>query len=358
MTRIILLSDGTGNAASRVWRTNVWRIFESLDLTGSNQVAIYDDGVGTSSFKPLAILGGAFGWGLKRNILDLYKFVCRNYQSSEDEIFGFGFSRGAFTMRMVVGLIISQGLIRYETEAQLAKRARDAYRAFRRENFHTVLRVEKPFRWLRDQLIPNSYHKSENRTVERIRFMGLWDSVAAYGLPVEEMTRGVSEWIWALELPERRLCDQVLPDLLNHFVEIDEVEIVLLGHGPHDFVARRVAKPDQLIVDLLAERFCGALGFGQLVRADDPLTDKNISIFTVFSRHGGLRSIRPRALVLLRGVRRPRSRCVGANIARRRRRVPLDYRQNSVCPSFRLMRGKQAVNLLGPNGVEPHVQVA
>ena len=112
-------------------------------------------------------------------------------------------------MRMVVGLIISQGLVRYETEAQLAKRAKDAYRAFRRENFHTVLRVEKPFRWLRDLLIPNSYHKSENRTVERIRFMGLWDSVAAYGLPVEEMTRGVSEWIWALELPERRLCDQV-----------------------------------------------------------------------------------------------------------------------------------------------------
>ena len=171
-TRIILLSDGTGNAASRVWRTNVWRIFESLDLTGSNQVAIDDDGVGTSSFKPLAILGGAFGWGLKRNILHLYKFVCRNYHSSEDEIFGFGFSRGAFTMRMVVGLIISQGLVRYETEAQLAKRARDAYRAFRRENFHTVLRVEKPFRWLRDLLIPNSYHKSENRTVEQIRLWG------------------------------------------------------------------------------------------------------------------------------------------------------------------------------------------
>ena len=73
--RIVLLSDGTGNAASRVWRTNVWRVFESLDLTGSDQVALYDDGVGTSSFKPLAILGGVFGWGLKRNVLDLYTFV-------------------------------------------------------------------------------------------------------------------------------------------------------------------------------------------------------------------------------------------------------------------------------------------
>jgi uncharacterized protein (DUF2235 family) len=67
---IILLSDGTGNAGARMWRSNVWRLFHSLDLTSSDQVAFYGDGVGTSVFKPLAILGGAFGWGLKRNVLD------------------------------------------------------------------------------------------------------------------------------------------------------------------------------------------------------------------------------------------------------------------------------------------------
>jgi uncharacterized protein (DUF2235 family) len=75
---IILLSDGTGNSAAKVWRTNVWRVFESLDLTNSRQVAMYDDGVGSSSFRPLALLGGAFGWGLKRNVIDLYTFLCRN----------------------------------------------------------------------------------------------------------------------------------------------------------------------------------------------------------------------------------------------------------------------------------------
>src|SRR5258706_11553638 len=119
--RIILLSDGTGNSASKVWRTNVWRTFESLDLSNSDQVAFYDDGVGPSSFKPLAIIGGAFGYGLKRNVIDLHRFVCRNYRSSsdyrreqqghpsdsnhfkDDEIYGFGFSRGAFTIRIVVG---------------------------------------------------------------------------------------------------------------------------------------------------------------------------------------------------------------------------------------------------------------
>jgi uncharacterized protein (DUF2235 family) len=58
--KIVILSDGTGNAASSVWRTNVWRIFQSLDLRSNEQAAKYDDGVGTWSFLPLAILGGAW----------------------------------------------------------------------------------------------------------------------------------------------------------------------------------------------------------------------------------------------------------------------------------------------------------
>src|SRR5258706_2936800 len=108
---IVLLSDGTGNSAAKVWRTNVWRTFEALDLSSSDQVAFYDDGVGTSSFKPLAVLGGAFGIGLRRNVIALYKFACRNFRNEGDEIFGFGFSRGAFTIRVTVGLILDQGLI-------------------------------------------------------------------------------------------------------------------------------------------------------------------------------------------------------------------------------------------------------
>src|SRR5262245_6661778 len=109
---VVLLSDGTGNAASKVWRSNVWRIFEALDLRSPNQVASYDDGVGTSSFKPLAILGGAFGWGLKRNVLDLYTFLCRNYEPGA-QIYAFGFSRGAFTIRVLLGLVAHQGLVRH-----------------------------------------------------------------------------------------------------------------------------------------------------------------------------------------------------------------------------------------------------
>jgi uncharacterized protein (DUF2235 family) len=85
---IVLLSDGTGNSSSKIFKTNVWRLYQALDLTDSQkQIAYYDDGVGTSSFKPFAILGGVFGFGLKRNVIDIYSFCCRNYRPS-DKILG------------------------------------------------------------------------------------------------------------------------------------------------------------------------------------------------------------------------------------------------------------------------------
>jgi uncharacterized protein (DUF2235 family) len=197
--RIVVLSDGTGNSAAAVWRTNVWRTFEALDLSNSDQVAFYDDGVGTSSFKPLALVGGAFGYGLKRNVIDIYKFVSRNYRDDHDEIFGFGFSRGAFTIRVVTGLILDQGLVQATNEIDLDRLATAAFNDYRRRKYHTV--------WWelfhRDRKIPPSTTAANNRPVSNIRFLGLWDTVAAYGLPIDEMTRGVSKWIWPLELPNR-----------------------------------------------------------------------------------------------------------------------------------------------------------
>ena len=53
---IVLLSDGTGNSAAKVWRTNVWRTFEALDLSGNDQVAFYDDGQDLPDVERLAIV--------------------------------------------------------------------------------------------------------------------------------------------------------------------------------------------------------------------------------------------------------------------------------------------------------------
>jgi uncharacterized protein (DUF2235 family) len=203
--RIVVLSDGTGNSSAAVWRTNVWRTFEALDLSNSDQVAFYDDGVGTSSFKPLALLGGAFGYGLKRNVIDIYKFVCRNYRGDDDDIFGFGFSRGAFTIRVVSGLILDQGLVQASSESELDRLATAAFNDYRRRKYHTV--------WWdilkKNRVISPSTTATGNRPVSKIRFLGLWDTVAAYGSPVDEMTRGVNKWIWPLELPSRVLNPRV-----------------------------------------------------------------------------------------------------------------------------------------------------
>ena len=95
---LIVLSDGTGNSAATSAKTNVWRLYQALDLTDGRQVAVFGDGVGTSSVKVLRILGLALGVGVKRNVLNLYKFLCRNY-TKDDRIWAFGFSRGAWPAR-------------------------------------------------------------------------------------------------------------------------------------------------------------------------------------------------------------------------------------------------------------------
>src|SRR5947208_106851 len=206
--KIILLSDGTGNSSAKVWRTNVWRTFEALDLSGNDQIAFYDDGVGPSSFKPMAILGGAFGLGLRRNVIALYKFACRNYRDADDELFGFGFSRGAFTIRIVMGLIDSQGLVKADNEADLHSLASAAYRAYRRDRYHH-LKFEAPYQWIRNKFGPHYPPKEVRRNV-KIRFVGVWDTVAAYGMPVDEMTRGIHQYIWPIELPNNRLSPRVM----------------------------------------------------------------------------------------------------------------------------------------------------
>src|SRR5215831_16029212 len=240
--RIILLSDGTGNSAAKVWRTNVWRLFQSLELRTSDQVATYDDGVGTSSFKPMALLSGAFGIGLKRNVLGLYKFLCRNYKSKQDyealaqqmrsqnedagaleelkddEVFLFGFSRGAFTVRILTGLVLTQGLVRFDSERELERNVRAAYRAYRTLRFPGWT-LERPFRYIRN-LFASHTHNPDDRPVARIRFIGVWDTVAAYGSPIDEMTRGFSQYIWPLELPTHTLSGRV--DKACHALAIDE----------------------------------------------------------------------------------------------------------------------------------------
>jgi uncharacterized protein (DUF2235 family) len=230
-TNIVLLSDGTGNSSAKLMKTNVWRTYEGLDTTAGDQIAIYDNGVGTSSFKPLAVIGGALGWGLKRNVRSLYTFACRHYRPESDareadKLFAFGFSRGAYTARVLIGLIESQGLITGASGQELERRAKWAYREYRKQ-FNATRGLVTPLRWLRDVCLRaweglrggKPYDKRDNTPV-RVAFLGLWDTVDAYGLPVDEMTRGWDDWVWPLsmgaKIPPRNV------DRICHAVSLDD----------------------------------------------------------------------------------------------------------------------------------------
>jgi uncharacterized protein (DUF2235 family) len=214
---IILLSDGTGNSAGKLFKTNVWRLYQALDLSQPGpdgrpaQIAYYDDGVGSSSFKLFALIGGAFGYGLKRNVIDLYTYLCRNYEAG-DRIYGFGFSRGAFTIRVLTGLIHSQGLVKAGSESELRYLATHAFRDYRR-TYKTATRLEAPARLARDiahRMMPfRKAEATEKIPAPDIQFLGLWDTVAAYGLPFDELTRAWN-WFFPLSVPDRDPCPNIL----------------------------------------------------------------------------------------------------------------------------------------------------
>ena len=144
--------------------------------------------------------------------MSLYKFACRNYRNADDEIFGFGFSRGAFTIRVTIGLILDQGLIRAGemSESGLDKEARRAYRAYHKKHFHTNwgLIFKAVGKLFGKESVANTAVPT-GRSEPSIRFLGLWDTVAAYGLPIDEMTNGISQWIWPLEIPSHTLSPRV-----------------------------------------------------------------------------------------------------------------------------------------------------
>ncbi len=260
--RIILFSDGTGNSSGKLFKTNVWRLYEAVDLGPAaagdeEQIGHYSNGVGTSAFRPLALMGGIFGFGLKSNILDLYKYLCRNWIPG-DRILLFGFSRGAFTIRLLVGLIASQGILRGATrwdppdEDTLSYQARAAYRSFAGDAWPNRVLARSAARVLRaarNAVLAAHRRITDRKPYDRMRnsyadidFVGVWDTVAAYGGPIVEITRGIDDWIWPLTMPNYQLSPRVLK--ARHALSLDDErdafqpllwdevrELMLIRHG-------------------------------------------------------------------------------------------------------------------------------
>jgi uncharacterized protein (DUF2235 family) len=121
MKNIVICCDGTGNEISENI-SNVLKLYRCLRKSGKtepHQVVFYDPGVGTLArpdpWKKLrqdasAIFGLATGYGLDDNVLNSYQFLVENYEEGDD-IYLFGFSRGAYTVRVLAGLIHKAGLV-------------------------------------------------------------------------------------------------------------------------------------------------------------------------------------------------------------------------------------------------------
>lgn len=221
---IFLFSDGTGNSSAKLFKTNVWRLYEALDLgepvdeNDRVQIAYYDNGVGNSGFRPLAILGGVFGYGLAASVRRLYQFLCRNYQPG-DRIHVFGFSRGAFTIRLLIGLIASQGILKYADEHQLGADTTRAWKQFRKTFVVSNFLAGGVARFFKAIMLHSKNAPDVHKNVP-ITFAGLWDTVAAYGGPIVEITRGIDKWLWPLSLDNQRLSPLV--ECARHALSIDD----------------------------------------------------------------------------------------------------------------------------------------
>jgi uncharacterized protein (DUF2235 family) len=170
MKRLIVCFDGTWNNADNPGaETNVSRLSRSIrsdDERGVVQSVLYLRGVGTTGLDTTKFIAGAIGLGVDDNIRSAYMFLAQNFEAG-DQIFLFGFSRGSFTARSLVGLIACAGLLRRASLAYLGK----AWEYYRTHKPHS----------------PELFRQANPDVVQhqgvKIDFVGVWDTVGAMGIP-------------------------------------------------------------------------------------------------------------------------------------------------------------------------------
>jgi uncharacterized protein (DUF2235 family) len=165
--RLVLLFDGTWNRRENA--TNVWRMLLLLERS-ADQIVYYDEGVGTKKVE--RIRGGTLGTGLSAKVLDGYLWLMENYRGAlenvsgvPDEIFIFGFSRGAFTARSLVGLLSLCGLMHKDAPISVLT----AFETSRRDGVSRQTQYLRRFRRGYSVDVP-------------VTLLGVWDTVGALGV--------------------------------------------------------------------------------------------------------------------------------------------------------------------------------
>ncbi|WFU31290.1 DUF2235 domain-containing protein [Bradyrhizobium brasilense] len=182
MKRLAIFLDGTWNTLNN--NTNVWRL-KSLTAETADQRVYYSQGVGTRRGE--SARGGVTGWGIDDEIIEAYTWLIQNFDDG-DEIFIFGFSRGAYTARSLSGLICKCGILRLGAPLSI-EQLYARYRIYDAPTIRSLL--DKPLpddasleeRWLTTYSRPT-----------KVKFVGVWDTVGSLGLPVWSMAAKVRKY--------------------------------------------------------------------------------------------------------------------------------------------------------------------
>jgi uncharacterized protein (DUF2235 family) len=277
---IVLCSDGTGNTAIKGRGTNVFKLYEALDLDPGKQIAFYDDGVGTERLRPLAAFGGAFGVGLSRNVRQLYTALARVYEPG-DRIFLFGFSRGAFTVRALAGFIAACGIVdrgRRHSDDGLTAAVKEAYSAYR-DRYRTWLArlfrgkpSDQPetVKRVRAELAVQHGPRPEREAWQApIAFMGVWDTVDAVGFPVPFIADAFNTLVYPYKFPNRRLGPTVLR--ARHALAIDDQR-----HTFHPLLWDERPGPDDRLTDSVPNPQPGETPTGRIQQVWFPGVHSNV----------------------------------------------------------------------------------
>lgn len=178
MKRISIFCDGTWNTPDKTengknCQTNVVKLANAVSpasTDGTLQVLYYDTGIGSAGRMSKKVFDGATGYGISAKILQAYRFIISNYEPG-DELFLFGFSRGAFTVRSLAGLIRNSGILKIEN-LNLVPTAYSIY--------HSRHPRYQP-REIEATLFRKTYAIEQST---RIKCIGVWDTVGALGNPL------------------------------------------------------------------------------------------------------------------------------------------------------------------------------
>jgi len=173
---IVICIDGTGNEFGNT-NSNVVKLFSTLQLDGSGQIAYYHPGLGTMG-APNALsklgqwatrtAGLAFGYGLSGILSDSYTYLMENFEAG-DNVYLFGFSRGAYSCRALAAMLHMYGLVRRGNEALIPY----------------VLRMFKAKQ--KDFPLAAQFKNSFSRECKP-HFVGLWDTVSSVGWVYDPVT--------------------------------------------------------------------------------------------------------------------------------------------------------------------------